>query len=397
MLTASIALGLLVYVAEPASPAVVPRIVISEGVVDVNRSVSLDITLAAAGQAITGVEFHLQYETGVSGISASAASAASEAQKQVWTAKLTPGVVHILVVGLNRNPIRDGSIATVRVQMKEAIQAGRYLLTPAAAVGVDTNSSVVVMEANGGAAIVPGEGVIAPAVRGVANAASYAGGAVAPGEIVVIGGSSLGAGTYNLQLDETGSAASTLGDTRVLFDGVPAPLVYTMPDQVSAIVPYAVSGQSRTSLQVERQRVRSAPVTLPVCQTSPAIFTLDWSGRGQGAIVNEDGSINGPGRPAGPGSLVLIYGTGEGQTSPPGIDGHVAGSTDLRRPLLPVSASIGSRSAEVLYAGSAGGQVAGLLQVNVRVPAGLATGDAVPVTLTVGSTSSQAGVTMAVR
>jgi uncharacterized protein (TIGR03437 family) len=71
--------------------------------------------------------------------------------------------------------------------------------------------------------------------------------------------------------------------------------------------------------------------------------------------------------------------------------------SELPKPNLPVSVKIGGLDAEVLYAGGAPGSVAGLLQVNVRVPPGVVSGNAVPVVLTVGGVSSQPGVTMAVR
>jgi uncharacterized protein (TIGR03437 family) len=129
----------------------------------------------------------------------------------------------------------------------------------------------------------------------------------------------------------------------------------------------------------------------------PGIFTRNGSGTGQGAIVNQDGSINGPDNPAARGSVVMIYGTGEGQTVPAGSDGLIAGASDLRRPLLVVTVSVGGESAEVVYAGSAGNQVSGLFQANVRVPAGLEPDAAIPVLLSVGDVSSQAGVTMAVK
>jgi hypothetical protein len=49
------------------------------------------------------------------------------------------------------------------------------------------------------------------------------------------------------------------------------------------------------------------------------------------------------------------------------------------------------------YAGSAPESVAGLLQVNAVVPAGVSVGSAVPVAVSVGGVASQAGVTLAVR
>jgi uncharacterized protein (TIGR03437 family) len=42
-----------------------------------------------------------------------------------------------------------------------------------------------------------------------------------------------------------------LEGVHVLFDGVPAPITYARADQVNAVVPYGVAGQSTTKLQVE--------------------------------------------------------------------------------------------------------------------------------------------------
>jgi len=67
------------------------------------------------------------------------------------------------------------------------------------------------------------------------------------------------------------------------------------------------------------------------------------------------------------------------------------------QPVLPVSVKIGGLPAEIVYFGGAPGLVAGLMQVNVRVPKGIAAGPAVPIVLTVGAASSQTGVTLAVR
>jgi uncharacterized protein (TIGR03437 family) len=220
---------------------------------------------------------------------------------------------------------------------------------------------------------------------------------VAPGEIVVIGGTLLGApGTSTLQIASAGSVSTTLAGTRVLFDGLPAPLLYTTQNQVCAIVPYAIDGHSQTSLQVEYLGSRSAPLVLTVSKTAPGIFTMNQSGTGQGAILNQDGTVNGPGNPAAKGSVVSIFATGEGQTAPPGLDGSIVGASNLRYPVLPVAVSMRGQNADILYAGSAADQVAGLFQANVRVPTSIAPDDSAPVTITIGSTS-QPGVTIAVR
>jgi uncharacterized protein (TIGR03437 family) len=119
-------------------------------------------------------------------------------------------------------------------------------------------------------------------------------------------------------------------------------------------------------------------------------------GSGQGAISNADGSVNSPGNPASAGSVVALFATGLGQTDPPGLDGTVAADV-LPTPRLQPSVSIGGLSADVLYAGAAPGMVAGIFQINVRVPDSAPGGPALVVSLQVGNAVSPSGITLAVR
>jgi uncharacterized protein (TIGR03437 family) len=111
--------------------------------------------------------------------------------------------------------------------------------------------------------------------------------------------------------------------------------------------------------------------------------------------VNQDGSINSDQNPATQGSIVVLYATGDGQTSPAGITGQ-ASAAPFPLPLLPVSLTIGDIPANILFAGQAPGFV-GVMQINAQVPSGFVpTGD-LPVVLTVGTYQSPAGVTIAVE
>jgi uncharacterized protein (TIGR03437 family) len=239
---------------------------------------------------------------------------------------------------------------------------------------------------------------MAISAEAVVNGSSFRAGPVAPGEILTLFGSGIGPPTLTgLRLTSAGLVDTALAETRVLFDGTPAPLIYVRSDQVSVVAPYALSGRSTTQLQAEYQGRRSNTVTVPVVSSAPGIFTLDASGRGQGVVVNQDGTLNGPANPAPRGSIVVILATGEGQTQPAGVDGKPA-AAPLPAPRLPVAVSIGGANAEeVLYAGGAPGLVAGVMQVNVRIPAGATPGGAVPLVLKVGEVSSQPGLTMAVQ
>ena len=182
----------------------------------------------------------------------------------------------------------------------------------------------------------------------------------------------------------------------MLFDGNPAPLLYAGPNQINAIIPYGVSGQGVTQMLVMSAGQLIVGVPLPVTPSAPAIFTVDASGVGPGAILNRDSTVNSPSNPANRGSAVALFATGAGQTTPPGVDGQVAGAI-LSHPSLPVSVQIGNLNAAVLYAGAAPGLVAGVLQVNCMIPGGVQPGDSIPVTLTVGTATSPAGVTLAIR
>ena len=82
-------------------------------------------------------------------------------------------------------------------------------------------------------------------------------------------------------------------------------------------------------------------------------------------------------------------------TAPAPRDGQISGAP-LAAPLAQVSVRIGGLAAELLYAGAAPALVAGVMQVNVRVPAQVAAGDAVLMELTIDGRTSQGDVVMAV-
>jgi uncharacterized protein (TIGR03437 family) len=241
----------------------------------------------------------------------------------------------------------------------------------------------------------------------VVNAASYVGGGVAPGEMVTLFGSGLGPpDLVPLSLTDGRTLAATLAGTRIWFNGVAAPLMYVSDQQSSAIVPYEVAGLVSVDLQVEYNGVRSDPVTLPVLASRPGIFSVDASGLGQGAILNEDGTLNSPSNPARRGSTISVFGTGGGEAAPGVVDGQILDDV-LPTASLPVSVffDVGlgdngpsAQQGEVLYAGGSAGSVAGLLQVNVRVPTeATVTGDKVPFLLLIGSEWTAYEATLALQ
>ena len=220
---------------------------------------------------------------------------------------------------------------------------------------------------------VAGELVAPPAALAVAHAASNQLTAVAPGLLVSIYGTGLGPETPEAGVfGADGLLPTAVGGTQITFGGVASPLLYVSATQVNAQVPDAVAGHATALLEVRRNGLPRASLTVAVQPTAPGLFV----GAGNVvAAVNSDGSINGPEHAATRGSIVLLFATGDGL--------ELSGWTQA-----PVAVSIGGNAAEVLYAGAAPG-FAGLMQINARVPASLA--GSLAVVLTVGAVSTAPG------
>jgi endo-1,4-beta-xylanase len=228
----------------------------------------------------------------------------------------------------------------------------------------------------------------------IVNAASYQGGAVAPGELVTLFQANYGPGTLvGAQLDSHGLVSSNLAGTQLFFDGTAAPLIYALAGQVSAVVPFEVAGRQQTVVQYQYNGVKSNTVTIPVAPSFPAIFAADATGSGPGVILNQDYSLNTAANPAPAGSVILVLATGGGTIAGGPADGAIAPGAGSQT--LPVTATIGGVPAAVLYAGPAPDEVNGVLQVDLTVPAGLTGAQAV--IITAGNVPSQNGITVAVK
>ncbi|HTB09968.1 MAG TPA: protease pro-enzyme activation domain-containing protein [Bryobacteraceae bacterium] len=221
-----------------------------------------------------------------------------------------------------------------------------------------------------------------PAIAHIFNAASFVDTGLSPGLIFSVSGSGLGPSVgKTLAIDTTGKISTNLGGVQVLVNNTPAPLLYVSATQINAVAPYEIANQvgQRVNVQVIANGVAGPSVSDLVVSTAPAMFNL---GNNQAAVINQDGTVNGPNNPAARGAYISIYATGEGQTSPGGIDGSVSG---LSKPIAGASVSIGQINAAVLYAGTA--SFDGFFQVNAVIPQSLTPGS-VPITLTVGAAAS---------
>ncbi len=273
-----------------------------------------------------------------------------------------PGTLHVLDAGNLSNELWNSQMNADRDGL------GRFakFVAPTVANGrvyVPTFSNALVIYGllNGQQAL------SAPQVSAVTNGASFLGGAVSPGEVVAIFGANLGVSNLTqLQLDANGNVGTNLAGTQVLINGNPAPLLYVSSTQVGAVTPFGLPG-STAQFQVLYNGQESPAISVPVAAAAPGLFSSDGNGGGVG-VINQDGNASNFDDVSPPGSIVTFYVTGVGQTTPPSVDGSTSSGPVAPTPVLPVTVLINGQSADVLYAGAAPGLVAGMLQVNIRVP-----------------------------
>jgi uncharacterized protein (TIGR03437 family) len=247
----------------------------------------------------------------------------------------------------------------------------------------------------------------------IVNAASLSAGVPpSPGSVVSIFGANF---ANSLTVASTPELPTDLNGVRVTFNGIPAPLYFVSPNQINAQIPYELTGTS-PRVVVSNAFGQSESRVLPLENSDPAIYSLNQSGRGQGAILIANTSLvagvtGQPGvaaRPARPGETITIYANGMGAVTPSiangvnscgGVCAPDASNLTLRRvvnnPTVIIDGSA-IPSANVLFAGLAP-QFVGLYQVNVTLPANVPTGNAVSVVLRQGERRSRGEITMAIQ
>jgi uncharacterized protein (TIGR03437 family) len=242
----------------------------------------------------------------------------------------------------------------------------------------------------------------APAVSsgGVSNAANGLS-TVSPGSLVSIYGSNLAGG---LAQADSIPLSTSLSNVSVTFNGVPAPLLFVSTGQINAQLPWNVlsSGTTGTANVVVTRNNQASPAqTLSVGPFSPGIFaigTIAVAINPDGSIAAPAGAIPGiattPAKIGDPGGLVILC-TGLGAVSPAATNG--AASLDaLRTATTTPTVMIGGKAAQVVFAGLSP-QFVGVNQINVAIPSGTPTGNAVPIQISLGGVTTSANITIAVQ
>jgi uncharacterized protein (TIGR03437 family) len=335
------------------------------------------LVFSSEGGYVSGVQFDLDWDPALD-VKLVIGDQLRASTKLLFVAPKGPRSVRCLIVGMDLAIISDGELlkvfliaspqaspgtAQLHITNTAATDpAGNPLALGPATVGVEIQSGATTSVA------VPDTGVL--------NAASLLPGPISPGEIITLLGGLPAAKTVAL-----------------LFNGIPAPILYAGPNQVNAVVPFGLDLTAPATLDV---RIGDNPVKVPlrVAAATPALFTQTATGGGPGAILNQDYSVNSASNPATRGSVVMLYGTGFGALDPQPADGQIAGAAPTR---TAVTATVDGVPAVVTYSGAAPGLIAGVIQINVQIPAVIAPNPAAAVMLTVGAAAIPAGVTIAVE
>ena len=201
---------------------------------------------------------------------------------------------------------------------------------------------------------------------GVTNAASFQTG-IAPGGMLTLFGTNLGASPGQILTPTTAAWPTTLNGVQVFIDGEPRPVYRVLnlngSEQLTVQAPYTLAGKTSTTVQVSTPAGIGSPVTVPVVPAQPGIFVLDGAGS---VAVKPDASIITAANPAGRGETVVLYLTGLGLLDLPPDPGQPASLTTLARTVIQPSVTIGGANATVVFSGLTPGFIS-LYQINLIV------------------------------
>jgi uncharacterized protein (TIGR03437 family) len=238
----------------------------------------------------------------------------------------------------------------------------------------DTGNNVV-------RALTPAAPVVNP--NAVVNSASFAP-QISPGALATLFGNGFAAAPAGASFP----LLTNFAGVSVSVNGLAAPILFVTPTQVNFQVPWETKVGSATVVVNNGQASNS--VVVPVLAAGPGLFETST---GHAVVLNSDFKMNTSGNPAKEGTKVMAYLTGSGPVHPALADGAPAPANPTANATSSCTATIGTTTAEVSFAGLAPGFV-GVMQVNILVPNNLGPGD-YPLTVTVdGQDSNTASISV---
>ncbi len=261
---------------------------------------------------------------------------------------------------LTVNPAFGAAPSTVTVTINAAsLAAGSYsgIITITAAADANANNSPQTLN------IALSVGAPSISTGGVVSAAGF-GAAISRGSI----GTIFGAGFADTPTSAPGvPLPRDLQGIHVTVGGFDAPLYYVSPGQVNFQAPFELPLTGTASVILSKAGVPSQPAAVTLQDYAPGIFTYPGAGGVLPVIVKLDGSLITPANPARPGDVLVVYATGLGDIVTPQQTGAFTTSDPLPAAKLPATASLGTATIAVDYAGLTP-QLVGLAQFNLTIP-----------------------------
>lgn len=212
----------------------------------------------------------------------------------------------------------------------------------------------------------------------ITDSAAFSNGPVAQGSLISLFGS------FPVQQAAATSLPlpTSLSQLSVTVAGRPAPLLFASPTQVNLQLPFETP-VGNAAVAVIVNGTTTVTGTVAVSATAPKLFAYATN---HAVSANDDYTINSATNPAKTNSYLIVYITGQGAFRTIVASGTAAPVSPLAFTSANTTATIGGQAATVAFSGGAPG-LAGVGQINVQVPAGLATGD-YPLVVTVGGVAS---------
>jgi uncharacterized protein (TIGR03437 family) len=192
-------------------------------------------------------------------------------------------------------------------------------------------------------------------------------------------------GNYNQFGGQPSTATSLplptqLNGIEVLFNGAPVPLFYADPNQINFQVPMGAPQTGTADLQVVEVATSRVlgDTTVAMVPAAPGLFTLAGNGIGSAAALNQDGTVNGEFNPAAQGTVITLFGTGQGYIPGAPPDGAIS-NAPLQTPQVPelIMGTGFVPPANIQYSGLSPALV-GVWQINVLIPDSVITTPTIP-------------------
>jgi len=332
-------------------------------------TVAANLMFASQGDAVSGIQFELDYDATILSINAIAGQAVTGAGKEV---QVSPDRKKFLVAGLNQNLIADGVLVVLNIAVKDGSASGTYPVRFTSATSSDTRGTTKPMTSTSGVVQV---GVArTPAISPGGVVQNFSGRPeIAPNTFISIYGSNFeGVGRKWDASDFQGqNLPAQLDGISATVNGKSAYVVYVGPTQVNVITPDD-SFVGTADVQVRTRGGSSSPMKVAMSRQAPGLANFVVNGKTYLVATRGDGSVVGSAalsssgvtfRPGRAGETVSLWGSGFGDCNPSAPSGVIlSGDFPLK---ADVQVTVGGQAAIVSYKGMVS---AGLAQVNVQLP-----------------------------